>query len=285
MAIINGTNLGEMLIGTMLDDMIHGKNGDDTINGGDGNDQLFGDAGNDLLDGGIGNNLLNGGVGADELLEYEGQNTLLGGGGNDVIWAAGGGGTLKGESGDDVLINDGNCAAFGGSGNDTLFRDVRDFSDPGTKFLGESGNDVIGFYNADFSSLMSAGATVIDGGSGTDTLRLVGSIVDFTMIDDSRITGIEILDLAQAEVIVSPHFLIGFEGLFNAVTLSTTDVLHFSNSTNTLTIMGDSMDTVNLVGFTDTNIDRAVSGHNYSVYTGGGATVLVENDIGTVMTS
>lgn len=121
-------------------DLIFSGTGEDRVSGNDGSDVIFAGLGNDRIDGGSGNNLVAGGGGDDVVRSRTGIDLLAGNAGNDRLF---------GGTGSDVLI--------GGSGADQLF--------------GESGNDV--FYFEDDG--IANGATVVDGGSGADTLRLIVS--------------------------------------------------------------------------------------------------------------
>ncbi|MNC92597.1 hypothetical protein D3C83_90510 [compost metagenome] len=64
----------------------------------------------------------------------------------------------------------------------------------------------------------------------------------------------------------------------NILTLNTQDVLDFSTTTNTIRVLGDAGDSINIVpGFTD----QGLSG-NFHRYTFGGATLLVDLDLASV---
>jgi len=117
--------------------ILAGTEGDDIISGGAGDEVIRGLDGDDALSGGAGNDRIEGGAGDD---------TLDGGDGNDRI---------EGGAGDDV-INGGNGAdlIFGGEGDDRI--------DAG------AGDDTI-------TLVIAAGAPVIDGGDGSDSLVLSGT--------------------------------------------------------------------------------------------------------------
>ncbi|MEM8827500.1 MAG: integrin alpha, partial [Pseudomonadota bacterium] len=118
---------------------------------------------------------------------------------------SGGAEALAGTAAADVLI--------GGAGDDTLT------GGGGADVLraGE-GDDVIGIADLDFKA--------VDGGLGTDTLRLDGSglALDLPAIADPRIDSIEEIDLG---------------GGGNALTLTMLEVQRLSEASNTLHIFGD----------------------------------------------
>ena len=132
-----------------------GGNGPDMISGTGGADNLFGNGGDDTLHGLGGHDMLKGGAGND---------ILWGGGGNDILW---------GEDGDDIL--------HGGSGNDQLGGGA------GTNQLyGGDGDDVLIWNPAAIhvNDHAQLAMSTLDGGSGTDTLRLVNDTVVTTLAYD-----------------------------------------------------------------------------------------------------
>ncbi|MEM8827207.1 MAG: VCBS domain-containing protein, partial [Pseudomonadota bacterium] len=125
-----------------------------------------------------------------EIGDENGQ-SLFGSVDADVIVAGGGDDSLVGNGGADVLR--------AGAGNDGIF--VRDL---------------------DFK--------VVDGGTGTDSLVLLGSdlVLDLTAIAGPRIDSIELIDLAGGD---------------NVVRLDPLSVLRLSETTNTLRVVGDASTT------------------------------------------
>ncbi|MDQ6436939.1 M10 family metallopeptidase C-terminal domain-containing protein [Mesorhizobium sp. LHD-90] len=74
MALIRGTNGGEIIPGTSQSDEIYGYGG---------NDKIYGYEGHDFISGGAGNDTLYGGSGDDDIYGDSGINTLVGGSGED----------------------------------------------------------------------------------------------------------------------------------------------------------------------------------------------------------
>jgi len=155
---------------------------------------------------------------------------------------------LNGLGGDDTLN--------GGGGNDTLTggggADV---------FRGGAGDDLIQVSDAAFFD--------VDGGSGTDTLALTGDGVtlDLTLIANSKVSGIEVMEIT------------GGAAAGNSLTLALTDVLDLSDTSNTLTVEGGVDDAVTVADGTWTD-GGEVDG--YHVYTLGAATLKVDVEIATV---
>ena len=156
-----------------------------------------------------------------------------------------------GTNGDDALTGTASAESFvSAQGNDTIT------SGGGADVVraGE-GNDVVRLPSLDFAD--------VDAGSGTDTLVLLddGHVLDLTTTANSKLTGIETIDLTGSGD--------------NTLELSALDLLHLSDTTNELTANGNSGDTVNLGGVWD---DGGAAG-GYHTYSQGAATLLVDTDI------
>ncbi len=156
------------LFGDAGDDTLWTYNGQDALNGGDGNDTLNVQLdGNDVLTGGAGIDtaafFVSGQTGVTVSLETTGAQNIGGGiAGNITI---GGVENLTGtQYADHLTGNSGNNVLSGGAGDDVL--DLRDAGQDTA--LGGDGDDVIFF-----GSFLTA-SDKIDGGAGTDTLKLAG---------------------------------------------------------------------------------------------------------------
>ncbi|PWR25783.1 hypothetical protein DKG74_02165 [Zavarzinia aquatilis] len=163
--------------------------------------------------------------------------------------------------GDDTLT--GTAAAerlIGGRGNDTLVggggADV---------FVGGAGNDTIDVGTGNFFR--------IDGGLGDDTLLTTGNL-DFTLIDDVAIKGIETIDItgngAQA-LVLDRSDVLAFEA-------DNRDVLGTTHD-GVLILAGDATDSVTLTGLTAAG-SVSFGGGDWNLYAVGSVVVLaVDSDI------
>jgi hypothetical protein len=122
------------------------------------------------------------------------------------------------------------------------------------ELIGGNGNDVL---------VWDALDTIIDGGAGSDTLKVTNGTVDLTTFAGS-ITGFEVVDLTQA----GPH----------SVTLTAADVLAMSD-TDILTVDGSNPDSIDAGnGWTD---GGAAGGyHTYTQVIGADtATLIVDTNV------
>jgi hypothetical protein len=292
LATITGTSGADSLAGTASSDEISGLGGDDTLDGGGGADTLLGAGGLDWLIGGGGVDWLNGGSGADTMLGGTGSDTYIveratdvvienaGEGNHDLVrssvtyaltanvehltltgtTAVDGTGNvlanevtgnnaanfLKGLGGDDVLTGNGGADTLnGGAGNDTL--------------LGGNSADELIYDAADGS---------VDGGAGTDTLKVNGAgvVLDLTAIADDVIQNIEQISLTGSGN--------------NTLRLTGQDVVAISSTTDTLRVDGNAGDVVTTAdgGWVfDQNV--VLGAQTYAQYLRGDATLRVDTDI------
>ncbi|HEX8480578.1 MAG TPA: calcium-binding protein, partial [Allosphingosinicella sp.] len=192
----SGSDLADRLSGGGGNDTILGRAGDDVIDGDSGDDVLAGGLGNDLVGGGAGDDLLRGDDGADALSGGDGDDVLRGGSGVDSFdGGASGGARVPSGLGDrisffetratqgvvadlrtGIISNDGfgNVETMTGIesfGPDTAFADTFYGDDGRNGFLAGRGDFVFGFGGDDHIEAGAAPGS-IDGGDGTDHLRL-----------------------------------------------------------------------------------------------------------------
>ncbi len=220
-----GTSNADTFSGTAGSDLLTGLAGNDTISAGAGNDTVLSDAGDDSLDGAAGDDLLDyslqssaismdltasvsgttkGSVvasdGTDTVFNFErilatsGNDTLLGGLNADWMNAGAGADSLTGAAGDDVLLGGaGADTLLGGDGVDQLDggadNDLLDGGADTDELMAGAGNDTVVFDTTD---------GLVDGGDGVDTLRVADATVDFVHGSVPRVTGIEVIDLVNA---------------------------------------------------------------------------------------
>ena len=244
--------------GTATGEEVYGGTGRDSINGNGGNDTLYGGDGSDSLSGGDGNDRLYGDSGNDRLDGGDGNDVLFGGDGNDTLDAGSGNDTVQGGDGNDELTIGSSVTA----------------SD---QFLLGSGDDTIVL-----STNNVTGSNRIQGGGGTDTLRLDGEGVDYNFssggsitqnVASEAITGIERIDVGN--------------GVDN-VALNVNDVIGMSGSSGTLDIIlkGGSGQVLNLDNnLVDTGKDVFRDGYTFSLYqnSAGTASVYVAHDDGATI--
>ncbi|MDP2850873.1 MAG: DUF4114 domain-containing protein [Sulfuricurvum sp.] len=192
---------------------------------------------------------LNGSSGNDTMNGTEGDDTIYGNNGND---------TLNGDNGNDILVGgSGSDKLFGGFGNDTLITDLVATRIDGDNTL--TGDNIV---------------NSIDGGAGTDTLIFTGDTnINFKALSSNNnpIANIEIIDLSQ--------------GNHQLTNLSLSDVIDMTDSNHTLTIVGDSADSVNIPQTSGNySVAKAIDG-GFDVYTYSSnagdptVTVKIEQDI------
>lgn len=168
-----------------------------------------------------------------------------GSGASFVIFGGLGTGATVGTSDDDTLTGTSDAdQLIGGLGNDIL--------------LGNGGADALrGGGGEDVLAIIDAGFANLDGGSGTDVLRLDAAIeLDLTTIANSRLSGIEVIDLNE-------------QG--GTLTITTDDVLSLvgNESANHLRINGGAGDMLELssTGFSDSGILEMIDGIQYRIFT------------------
>lgn len=156
-----------------------------------------------------------------------------------------------GGDGDDVFHGAQGDRIVGGRGDDTLS------GAGGNVLLGGAGDDVL---------VWDASHLRLDGGGGEDTLQVIGQGVtlDLSLVPDSRVTGIENIDLTGSGN--------------NALILGLGDVLALGDGT--LRVLGDAGDAVTstLQGWTE-GAAQSFGGQAYRSFTLGPATLLVDDSL------
>jgi hypothetical protein len=171
----------------------------------------------------------------------------------------------------------------GGTGNDTLtgLNGVHNILNGGA-----GGTDIL--MGGDLGDILVwnggntlAAASTYNGAGGTDILRVDGTsqTIDLhALVTNNQISGIEVFDLTGAAATATANGPTGS----NTLTLTAADVLE--SGSNTITILGDSNDTVNLTsGFTGaTPTPLASDPTHFNVYhstSGPSVTVIVANTL------
>jgi Ca2+-binding RTX toxin-like protein len=173
---------------------------------------------------------------------FTGSVTQLGTTGNDTLSGTAANDVIFGGRGDDVITGNG--------GNDRL--------------AGGTGNDTLIISNDNFGR--------VDGGADIDTLRLAGTngfTLDLSALAAVAIKDIEVIDLVAGS-------------LGNMLTVTRQTLMNLSTTTNRLTVLGGSGDTVNATGFTFGSAQTENS-INYTTYTNGLANLWVQNGVTVVI--
>lgn len=197
-----------------------------------------------------------------------GDDTLIGGGGDDRLHGA----EYMMYSGDS-WPQPGNDWVRGGAGNDTIY--------------GYTGDDTLhGGVGADFIE-GGWGVDILEGGGGKDTLvwspadtRIAGGTrvdrliaetgdLDLRNIENNVVVDIEIIDMREDN-----YSVYGVDSR-DKLTLTKSDLLAISSTTDTLKVLGERGDSVDIVGkFKDLGISGRF--HHYKL---GAGTLLVEGDV------
>jgi Ca2+-binding RTX toxin-like protein len=290
-----GNKSANTLGGSAENDYLLGLGGNDSLNGAAGDDQLYGGTGLDTMRGGAGSDTFHVDNGGDKVVEVSNKPGTLLLPGADADGLAGVGGIvdtvvaaidfsleelrfvenveLLGAATDatgnalaNVLTGNalsnllegvaGNDSLSGAAGNDTLDGGLGDDALDG----GAGRDSVNGGAGADM--LVWSSTDSFDGGADTDTLVVAaGSNLNLTATGNTRILNIEQIDLTAPGD--------------NSLTLNVSDLLDISSTTNTLKVLGNAGDSVDIVG---TFTVRGVSG-DFRTYKVGTGTLLVDTDI------
>lgn len=246
------------IYGTVVIENAQGGSGADSITGNSAANRLAGNGGDDFLDGRGGSDTLDGGAGDDiYVVDAAGDLVIETGGGADTVKAQvsevlAGGIEYLVLTGTGAINGTGNALANTLTGNGA--RNVLDGKGNADTLKGQGGNDVLAWDPAD----------TYDGGGGTDTLRVAGGNLNLLEIANSRIRNVEQIDIRG--------------GGNNGLTLNLSDLLDISSSTNTLKVLGNAGDWVDISGsFSSQGV--ASGFRTYKVGTG---TLLIDTDITVV---
>jgi hypothetical protein len=152
-----------------------------------------------------------------------------------------------------------NDVIFGGLGNDVITGNGGN-----DRIVGGTGNDTLIISNASFGR--------VDGGADTDTFRLAGTngfTLNLSTLAAGAIKDIEVIDLVAGS-------------LNNILTVTQQTLMNLSTTTNRLTVLGGSGDTVNASGFNQFDA-QAENGISYIIYGNGSAELWVQNGVTVVI--
>lgn len=213
-----GQNKNDIIMGGALGDTLDSDGGDDTLNGGGGNDTMLGGHGLDHLTGGSGINTVTGGADTDRFIVTSGETltitdynvadafelidlrafaglsfsdlTISGNGGNALITLTGGTTiTLNGVAAADLsAVN----FIFDGQSSPSYFV----LSENADSFAGSSGNDLIDLIGQ--TSHLDVSIDSLDGGAGTDVLRVFGTDRVLGAMRLDALNSVEVIDLRNA---------------------------------------------------------------------------------------
>ncbi len=161
-----------------------------------------------------------------------------------------GGMSLSGSTGANVLSGGGLADVITGLGGEDRLR-------------GFGGNDTLIVSDASFIR--------VDGGTGTDTLRLAGA-TGFGLNLSTLVPG-AIKDIEQIDLVAG--------SLNNTLTITQQSLLDLSSTSDLLRVFGDDGDIVNVTGFVSGSsvTDKGVT---YNIFTSGAATLWVQNGVTVV---
>ena len=175
MPLLTGTDEADNLIGTSENDTLAGGRGADTLSGGLGDDYLWGGALDDYTGQNTGDDRLFGGSGSDFISAGDGADTIDGASERDFIFGGRGADSIAGGEGNDEISADfGDVFVDGGDGADRITISAAPTGETQrlARVDGGAGDDRISLFTA------PTGRLVVDGGSGINTLSLLGSSVD-----------------------------------------------------------------------------------------------------------
>ena len=265
------------------DDVIDGRGGYDSISAGYGSPVVIDFRAGTLTGGGesgsgsatfvnieaaTGSGLMIANDAGNSFTGRNGDDTFVGGAGNDYVqgeWYSGYGRTqgddsLMGGAGDDTMNGGyfyGDDFLNGGAGADLL-----DGGWGADTLLGGNGSDTIDWGELAYGEERT---DLVDGGGGRDRLRIEYGSLDLTAVANDLISNVEVIQLSDSE----------YQEANQVLTLNEDDLLDISSTTDTLKVLGERGDSVNIVSPFE---DLGVSGH-FHEYKLGAGTLLVHTNI------
>ncbi|XGA69590.1 hypothetical protein M5524_11035 [Duganella sp. BuS-21] len=240
-AMVTGT-VAINITGNALDNLLTGNAVANKLDGGAGNDTLIGGAGNDSLTGGLGNDVYvvdaagdvvteaaGAGTGIDRVETALATYTLAANVENLVYTGSGNFGATGNASDNDIAGGIGKDTLNGGLGNDALSGGAGDDS-----LLGGDGNDVL---NAGTAVL----GDVVDGGNGSDTLKVLGAFEDYTRSRPSA-TDTKLVNIITGETITLRNVeTVSFDGVEKTISQVNDNLVSAGNDTLTGTSGADTI--------------------------------------------
>jgi Ca2+-binding RTX toxin-like protein len=216
---ILGQNKNDAIIGGSKGDTLEGSGGDDTIEGNGGDDLVSGGAGNDILNGGTGTNNVSGGAGNDTFVITSGETSTItdfassenferidlraftGLGFSDLTIDATNAGHAR------VRLPDGTALTLVGvnsnnlSSSDFIFEGQAApqqfvLSTGSDSIQGGETDDLIDFIGQ--TSQLDVNIDTVDGGAGTDVLRVFGADRVLGDVRLDALNRVEVIDLTAA---------------------------------------------------------------------------------------
>ena len=229
---IEGTSSADTIQGGSEAEVINAGEGDNNIAAGGGNDTVNAGSGADTIDAGTGDNTVASGAGNDSITAGSGNDSITSGTGNDSINAGAGNDTVNAGGGnDDIDAGTGADSIVAGDGNDTILFDAAD--------------------------------QLVDGGTGTNVLKINDASVDLTTINNALLTNIQVIDLANSAA--------------STLVLAEADVTALLPSgSTTLYVKGDANDRVVFREAWDVNGTATVDGIQYQVFARNGLNVYAQ---------
>jgi Ca2+-binding RTX toxin-like protein len=180
---------------------------------------------------------------------WQGTENALGGAGDDVLQGNGEANLLAGGGGNDLLVADGgDDSLVGGAGDDTMQMDLADLAEAasrnaagggGARTLDQAIADAYEANDLDGAEALEGARAGVDGGSGSDLLRLTGGDGQAASLDGDMLAGaarnVEVLDVTQVDGPVD-------------MALSVEDLVEMTDERDALTILKDGEDSVSVGG-------------------------------------